>query len=352
MKHAVVVPLVAMMVIASIALAQEAPPKPQPTLKAGDPAPKLFVSKWVKGGPIDELAKGKVYVIECWATWCGPCKAAIPHVTKLQKQYQDKGLVIIGMNVWERDAAQVEPFVKQMGAKMDYAVAMDDVSEGRPGKTAAAWLQAAGRNGIPCSFIVDREGKLAWIGHPMAMDGPLAKVIEGKFDAAEQAKLDARAEELGKQLSQAMREKETDKAMAIADQLIAANPGMAALYQNVKLSLLMSKGDYAGVNALANQLAQSNDEMVLGRVAFTLLNASGEAAEKVDLKLALTLAQKVAAGNPDEPQVQSLLARAHAANKQYDKAIEIQTKVVEQSKGAVKAREEKMLEQYKEKAGK
>src|SRR3954463_3704223 len=90
------------------------------TLKVGDPAPKLSIDKWVKGEPVKEFEKGKVYVVEFWATWCGPCKVSIPHVTKLQAKFKDKGLVVIGVDVWERDLAKVEPFVTEMGDKMNY----------------------------------------------------------------------------------------------------------------------------------------------------------------------------------------------------------------------------------------
>ena len=58
----------------------------QPTLKVGDKAPPLGKGQWVKGEPVKEFESGKVYVIENWATWCGPCIAAIPHVTEIQKK--------------------------------------------------------------------------------------------------------------------------------------------------------------------------------------------------------------------------------------------------------------------------
>jgi thiol-disulfide isomerase/thioredoxin len=61
-----------------------------PTLKVGDPAPKLHVSKWLNGDPVEKLEKGTTYVIECWATWCGPCRASIPHVSELNTKYKDK----------------------------------------------------------------------------------------------------------------------------------------------------------------------------------------------------------------------------------------------------------------------
>src|SRR3954465_3678232 len=84
-----------------------APKESGATLKPGDTAPPLAVSKWVKGEPVKKMEKGKVYVLECWATWCGPCVAAIPHVTELQKKFKDKDLIVIGMNVWENNDSDV-----------------------------------------------------------------------------------------------------------------------------------------------------------------------------------------------------------------------------------------------------
>jgi len=190
------VAVVAMAMLAPVALAADSPaakPKPEVTLKVGDPAPALLVEKWVKGEPVEKLEKGKVYVMEFWATWCGPCIAAFPHVTELQKKYAEKGVTIIGVNVWERDRPGVEPFVKKQGERMGYTVAMEQPDGDKPseGKMAQTWMKAAGRNGIPCSFIIDREGKIAWIGHPMTMDRPLEQVVAGTFDAKANAELEA-----------------------------------------------------------------------------------------------------------------------------------------------------------------
>src|SRR6185436_1636477 len=79
------------------------------TLKVGDAAPKLQIAKWVQGEPVKELAPGTTYIVEFWATWCGPCRETIPHLNALHEKFKDKGLVVIGQNIWEEDEPGVAP---------------------------------------------------------------------------------------------------------------------------------------------------------------------------------------------------------------------------------------------------
>ena len=154
-----------------------------PTLKVGDAAPKLQMGKWVQGEPVTQFQKGKAYIVEFWATWCGPCRASIPHLNEIYTKYKDKGLVVIGQDCWERDETQVAPFVKQMGEKMTYRVALDDKAGNKTGKMAESWMAAAGRNGIPSAFLVDTHGVIAWIGHPMSLpEQVIEDVLADKFD--------------------------------------------------------------------------------------------------------------------------------------------------------------------------
>jgi hypothetical protein len=76
--------------------------------------------------------------------------------------------VVIGQNVFEKDDKVVPGFVRKMGPKMTYRVALDDKSVER-GFMATKWLKAAGQNGIPCAFVVNKAGKIAYIGHPMRL---------------------------------------------------------------------------------------------------------------------------------------------------------------------------------------
>ncbi len=159
------------------------------TLRVGDPAPGLEVAKWVKGDEVPSLDKGKIYVVEFWATWCGPCKVSIPHLTELHKKFGDK-VTFIGVSSFENNWDGVEPFVKSEGDQMDYDVAMDKIENptDREGFMAKNWMEAAHQDGIPTAFVVDKEGKISWIGHPMSLEDPLTKIVDGTWDRAAAAK--------------------------------------------------------------------------------------------------------------------------------------------------------------------
>ncbi|MBS1718066.1 MAG: TlpA family protein disulfide reductase [Armatimonadetes bacterium] len=146
-------------------------------IQIGGDAPALKVSKWIKGEPVNGFQKGQTYVVELWATWCPPCREWIPHITKLAKAHPE--VTFIGVSILEKDQKDVRPFVEQMGAKMDYHVAIDLQSSPTEvvGYMAKNWLGECGQDGIPYSFIIDKNGKVAWMGFPWELESALMSVL-------------------------------------------------------------------------------------------------------------------------------------------------------------------------------
>ncbi len=144
----------------------------------GSAAPTLSVKTWYKGAPVTALEPGKTYVVEFWATWCGPCKESIPHLTEIAKKNPD--VTFVGVSIWEDDKdGNIKSFVDSMGDKMDYHVGYSGNKDGM----AQSWMDAAGQNGIPTAFVV-KDGTIEWVGHPMELEKPLGEIKAGTFDRA------------------------------------------------------------------------------------------------------------------------------------------------------------------------
>ncbi|HEY3779568.1 MAG TPA: TlpA family protein disulfide reductase [Fimbriimonadaceae bacterium] len=163
------------------------------TLTVGNPAPQLKVSTWIKGTPTENFDTDKIYVVEFWATWCGPCRQMMPHLSEMAKKYAGK-VTFDSFDVWENSESEtplaasevltkVKQFVADMGDKMSYNIAAD-TSDGYMAKN---WMKAAGQDGIPTAFLI-KKGQVIWIGHPYVIEKTIDQVLAGTYDQAAYAK--------------------------------------------------------------------------------------------------------------------------------------------------------------------
>ncbi len=343
--------------LAMLALGTTFSPAAETTLKVGDPAPKLQTGKWVQGDPVKEFQKGKAYMVEFWATWCGPCRVSIPHLNEIHNKFKDKGLIVIGQDCWETDESKVQPFVKKMDDKMTYRVALDDKEGNEKGKMATTWMAAAGQNGIPSAFLVDTKGIIAWIGHPMNLKEQLIEeVLAGKFDVQKAAaeyeqekKNELALRAVWGNLNRAMQEKNWDEAtakLAEAEKLIPEG-GRVGL-DIARFSILIGKKDYTAAYQLAAKVsdAHKDNAMLQNQLAWQI--ATDEAIGQRDLDLAQKMATRAnEAAKGKDPAILDTLARVLFMQGQKEEAIELQGKAVHLAEGEMKQSLQKTLDSYK-----
>ena len=131
-------------------------------------APKeINATNWINTPGVSlEKLKGKVVVVEFWATWCPPCRTSIPHLVDLRTKLDKSKVEIIGLT--DEPLEKVEKFAKDM--KMNYSVGCGSTSG-----------QDYGVTGIPHAFVIGTDGKIAWDGHPM--DPAFAPLVKKLADA-------------------------------------------------------------------------------------------------------------------------------------------------------------------------
>jgi thiol-disulfide isomerase/thioredoxin len=334
------------------------------TLNVGDPAPKLEVSKWVQGDPVTELNSNTTYIVEFWATWCGPCRQSIPHLNETHLEFKDKNVIVIGVDIWEQETAKVEPFVKNMGSNMTYRVAMDSVAEGktsREGAMAVSWMAASSARGIPTAFLINKEGIIAWIGSPSQLDAKLiGEVQAGTFDikkAADQHRAEtAKHEEKQSvakhynQFHESMKSKDWDRASAAVDALEKVlddkqKQGLGLL----RLQILLGRGNGAEASQLAARLSEGYkvDGLNLSLLAREL--AVNDGVKEHDLALASQIIKRADdVTHGEDALVLDTLALITFQQGDKSKAIEIESKAVEKASGKTKEMLQRKLNRYKE----
>lgn len=250
----------------------------------------LAAGEWIQGEPVTEWEPGVIYLLECWATWCGPCIVAIPHLTHLHEKFGDRGLRVIGVNVWEDEIDKVREFVEDQGDKMPFPV----VFTGRGGEFETEWLRPAGVSGIPAALLV-RDGVFLMRTHPSRLsDETVAQLLEGP-EGVEAVLEDIRRQERERELiGQAMGAFRSavgegdSQGMEEAIAAISEIDPQSSFLDSLRLEMAFATSDWGTAESL---LAESDD----GRQLFMLFMSQSERMSNPETGVPVAIFEKMAA---------------------------------------------------------
>ena len=312
-------------------------PESTSNLNIGDTAPLLQIANWIKGTPVESYEENKIYVVEFWATWCPPCRAGMPHLSKLQETYGEE-VTFIG--VTNESSRVIENFLqkeadlsialkagKTWNDLMRYTVASDDSSA-----TSIKFMRAAEESGIPCAFIVGFDGRIEWIGHPGGIDGPLEKITQRSWDreGAKNARLEEKRQTLLQDaFANALRNEDWEQALQLLPKIEKSLPS-PLLALNYRFLFMVQMGRTEEAIKYLDELASELDgnAAVLNRLAWSLV--TNKMSETSLVRKALSISDRAAqlTGYADR-SILDTLARAHFVLDDLDQAILWQKKAIE-----------------------
>ena len=351
---------------AAILLQQAASAK---DLGIGSKAPALDIEHWVQDGngffkPVTEFEKDKVYVVEFWATWCGPCIQSMPHLADLQNKYRGNGVQIISVS--DESLDEVKDLLgkknEDVGKTFAEVTAAYSLTTDPDRSVYKDYMTAAKQQGIPTAFVVGKTGIVEWIGHPMDMDGPLAAVVDGTWDrdafAAEmvaQQKMQQSMQRLSMLASTGKFKEAIALAEAQGEQ--ATTDASKQQWMEIKYSLKLSAGmlDEDALAFFRGRIKTlKEDPLAMARFGYSLY---GQAQQGVDIKPLLAdviAAMEEVSKNADsqmKPLMFNTLAMLASESGDLKKAIAAQQVAIDATDDErQKKRLMVMLDEFKQKA--
>lgn len=322
-----------------------------PPLEVGDQAPALCVAEVLKGEPIDAFEPGQVYVVSFWASWCSKCVDAMPELSRVQKTFADKGVTVIGANVMD-DPDSAKAFMTRPGKyrpgdeMMCYTVLVESKIPGtdprRTGAMTESWLRATGQNDIPKAFIVDRAGRIAWIGHPTWPAGELDEYLSAVADdaltpdrAAALREKWAHIADLSTSISARSKAGDYEGALEAIDEVVALSPVARRTLGVPKFEiLLVGIDDPDRAYAFARQATQhelADDAWRLNMMAWMIVDDAR--VERRDYELATAIATRACdLSNWTDPAILDTLAKAYYDAGDHKRGLELQRQAVKYAK--------------------
>lgn len=332
-------------------------------LSIGDPAPKLLTGKWIQGESVKELDTNHIYVVEFWSTWCGPCRTAIPHLNELWQKLKSEGVIVIGQDVWDSDDTVV-PFVKKMGDQMTYRVALDDKSHDVEGFMARHWWKrGVDQHGIPNAFVINKQGRIAWIGHPMSLNEKLFnEIASGQYDLLKaSAEYEKQQQEEGQwnvlndKLFRAVDQKKWSDAASAVDELLKLAeirkypPRLQDGYAPVRLRILLGQKRYDDAYKFADLFSDNHPKDASRQNTLAWIIVIEKGVEQRNLVVAKKLAERAnAAADGKDSAILDTLARVLFMRGEKSEAIAIEQKAIDLAPDQEKDRCRNCLADYQQ----
>ncbi|MET4072264.1 thiol-disulfide isomerase/thioredoxin [Bradyrhizobium sp. S3.2.6] len=215
-------------------------------LSVGSRAPSIEVEDWLRGQPVTKFEPGKVYIVEFWATWSGSCIASMANFVILQDKYRNNAVEAVGIAAHEQaltaDEARASLYfwLTKSVPNLNYAIAFYYA-----GEMNKLWMDPSFSVGLPTSFVVDRDGRLAFIGYPTRLDNVLPKVLNASARFCDSSRFLRRSVFI------------LSASRALASSLTAQEPPIVA-----RLEPAMKNKDWAAaLSAVEEALASMPDEV-------------------------------------------------------------------------------------------
>jgi thiol-disulfide isomerase/thioredoxin len=291
-------------------------------LTIGDSVPELKIEQWVKRGEFKLFDSGKVYLLDLWATWCVPCIVGMPHLSQLQSKYAARGLYVIGITSEDKYGntfENVKAFILKKDSLMNYNVGWlsPSIKDSEEGIWLHPWMQKSGFSNLPTSFLIDRNGKVVYMGDPSTIDKILDDVIKGDYainDLKNQYISGIDAEKVLFKFNGAIKARQIDRAISYGRQILTN-------YSYVRPNTYLIMGW---------QIAH-----IEGRVGSQLLQIGFDA-----------ITRGIKQTDFNSPAFFDVLAAIYAAKKDFLSAVIAEKVAVSLSEGNMKQNQEKNLEKY------
>lgn len=184
------------------------------TLRIGDPAPPIKVQTWLRGKPITQFEKGKVYVLDFWATWCGGCIMSFPHISGIAEKYKDR-VSFTSIDTKEDIEGKVDAVAKVtdfLPSAWGHQLKLDLAVDGDSDAMWDAWIKPLRRVGLPTTYVIDQEGKIAWVDVNIDhLEWVLDQVLAKKWDRNKAAAIMQQRDAVEDMMFKTFRNEDADK---------------------------------------------------------------------------------------------------------------------------------------------